>query len=143
MRQTRVLVADDNEGFGVSLGRFVSAHSDMVVVGRAATGGEAVSMTESLCPDVVLMDLYMSGMDGFEATRVLADTHPEVKVVVMTGHRAADNESRSREAGAKGFVLKADADTRLIGLIRGLHTASDPIDRQAFGRRPGGPDSQS
>ena len=120
MRKTRVLVADDNEGFGATLSRFVAVHEDMLVVGRASDGREAVSMTESLAPDVVLMDLFMPGMDGFEATRILADTHPGVSVVALTAQRSADSEQRSLEAGARAFVPKIDADARLIELIRSL-----------------------
>jgi len=124
MRQTRVLVADDNDGFGEMLERFVAAHPDMLVVGRAADGQEALAMAESLVPDVVLMDLCMPRMDGFEATRILAHTHPAVRVVVLTAHRSADNERLSMEAGAAAFVPKIDAGGRLIELIRGL--ASEP-----------------
>jgi DNA-binding NarL/FixJ family response regulator len=144
MRQTRVLVADDSEGFGVFLGRFVASHSDMVVVGRAVNGREAVSLTDTLDPDVVLMDLYMGEMDGFQATRLLAETHPDVKVVVLTGHRAADNEQRSLEAGARAFVLKAEADQRLIGVIRGLSTGMiDSFHRSHRAQGPGGPGAPS
>ena len=77
-------------------------------------------MTDALSPDVVLMDLYMAGMDGFEATRVLSATHPEVKVVAITAHRSVETERRSLEAGARAFLQKTDADTHLIDLIRGL-----------------------
>ncbi|MDO8950066.1 MAG: response regulator transcription factor [Actinomycetota bacterium] len=124
MRQTRVLVADDNEGFGATLGRFVAVHRDMLVVGRAFDGREAVSMTESLSPDVVLMDLFMPGMDGFEATRILSHTHPDVSVVALTAQRSADSERMSLEAGARAFVPKIDADMRLIELIRSLASSN-------------------
>lgn len=120
MRPTRVLVADDNEAFGATLGRFVAVHQDMLVVGRASDGNEALSMTESLAPDVVLMDLFMPGLDGFEATRILAHTHPDVSVVALTAQRSADSERRSLEAGARAFVPKVEADVRLIELIRTL-----------------------
>ncbi len=120
MRQTRVLVADDNDGFGTLLSRFVAVHPDLRLVGRAHDGQEAISMTDSLAPDVVVMDLFMPRMDGFEATRLLASTHPEVSVVVLTAQLSADNERRSIEAGASAYVPKVDADTRLIGVIRAL-----------------------
>ncbi|MHB1340875.1 MAG: response regulator [Coriobacteriia bacterium] len=120
MRQTRVLVADDNDGFGALLERFVASHPDMDVVGRATDGREALAMTDSLAPDVVLMDLFMPRMDGFEATKILSNRHPDVSVVALTAHRSADNERLSREAGARAFVPKIDADARLIELIRGL-----------------------
>lgn len=120
MRQTRVLVADDNEGFGETLSRFVSVHPDMFVVGRATDGQEALAMADSLAPDVVLMDLCMPNMDGFEATRALTRTHPAVHVVVLTAFRSAENERLSIEAGAAAFVPKIDAGGRLIELIRAL-----------------------
>jgi DNA-binding NarL/FixJ family response regulator len=125
MRQARVLVVDDNDGFSTLLGRFVAAQQDMVVVGRAVDGREAVRMTDSLSPDVVLMDLFMPRMNGFDATRILSDTHPEVSVVALTAHRSADNEQMSIEAGARAFVPKVDAGTHLIEVIRELASSAD------------------
>lgn len=124
MRQTRVLVADDNGGFGELLGRFVGAQEGISVVGLASDGLEAVSMTATLGPDVVLMDLFMPGMSGFEATRILADRFPRVRVVALSAHKSAENERRSIEAGAAAFVPKVDADMRLIDLIRGADSGS-------------------
>jgi CheY-like chemotaxis protein len=59
-------------------------------------------------------------VDGFEATRVLANTQRDVKVIALTAHRTDDSELRSTEAGAVAFVRKADVDTRLMDVIRGL-----------------------
>lgn len=137
MRQTRVLVADDNEGFGATLGRFVGVYQDMTFVGLAGDGNEAVAMTESLAPDVVLMDLYMPRMNGFEATRVISRTHPEISVVALTAHRSADNERLSLEAGARAFVPKVDAATSLIELIRSL-ASSDRQDEGVIGETTNG-----
>lgn len=120
MRQAKVLVADDNEDFRTLLGRFVAAHEDLLVVGRAADGVEAVAMTETLLPDVVLMDLFMPRMSGFEATQIIAAAHPNVSVIALTAHHSEDNERSSRDAGARAFVSKANADMRLIELIRCL-----------------------
>jgi DNA-binding NarL/FixJ family response regulator len=123
MQQIRVLVADDNERFGVLLGRFVSSHQDMLVVGVASGGSEALAMTDSLRPDLVLMDLYMPDVDGFEATGMLRAAHPEIEVVALTAHRSEDNRRRSLDAGAAAFVPKIRVDTDLIEIIRFLSAA--------------------
>jgi len=118
--RTRVLVADDNGTYGVLLTRFVAAQPDMEIVGLATDGGEAVHLASLLNPDLVLMDLCMPGLDGFEATRVLSATHGDIKVIALTAHRTDDTEQLIREAGASGFIRKADVDSRLIDMIRCL-----------------------
>jgi DNA-binding NarL/FixJ family response regulator len=138
MQQIRVLVADDNPQFGVLLGRFVTSHSDMLVVGVAKGGHEVVSMAESLEPDLVLMDLYMPDMDGFEATRLLGQAHPEVKVVALTAHRSEDNRRRSLEAGASAFIPKLRVDTDLIEVIRDLAAAKQREQRGGATVEPDG-----
>ena len=120
MQQIRVLVADDNERFGVMLSRFVASYPDMDVVGIAAGGREAMSMAESSHPDVVVMDLYMPDMDGFEATRLLTSAQPRTKVIALTANRSDDNRQRSLEAGAAAFIPKVQVDTDLIEAIRDL-----------------------
>jgi NarL family two-component system response regulator LiaR len=115
-----VLVADDNETYGVLLSRFVSSQPDMEVVGLATNGSEAVHLATLLCPDLVLMDLCMPGVDGYQATRVLADTNRGIKVVALTAHRSDDTEQRVRDAGARAFLRKSDVDSMLLDTIRGL-----------------------
>lgn len=123
MRQIRVLVADDNERFGSLLSRFVASHHDMQVVGVAGGGREVMSMAESSQPDVVLMDLYMPDMDGFEATRLLASTQPCTKVIAITASRLEESRQRSLDAGAAAFIPKIRVDTDLIEAIRDLTSA--------------------
>jgi two-component system nitrate/nitrite response regulator NarL len=115
---TRVLVADDNGRYRSLLSRFVSSQPDMEVVGLATDGDEAVRLASQLLPDVVLMDLCMPGIGGIEATRVLANTHREIRVVALTAHQSDDSESRSVEAGAAAFLRKTDVDVRLLDLVR-------------------------
>jgi DNA-binding NarL/FixJ family response regulator len=123
--QTRVMVADDNEYFGTLLGQFVASQPDMDVVGLARTGREAVSMAAVLRPDVVLMDLFMPDLDGFEATRLVSLSDPRVAVIALTAQRAPDLEKRSLAAGARAFVHKPDAAGRLIDVIRGIAQGAD------------------
>ena len=120
MGLTRVLVADDNLVYGSTLSRFVSSQPDMEVIGVAASGGEAVQLASLLCPDVVLMDLCMPGLDGFDAMRILTDTNGRMAVIALTAHCATDSEERSRAAGARAFLCKAEVDGRLLELIRSL-----------------------
>jgi NarL family two-component system response regulator LiaR len=122
VERTRVLVVDDNGMYRVHLGRFVSSQPDMEVVGFASDGGEAVSLASLMQPDVVLMDLCMPGLDGFDATQMVTATHETVKVIALTAHRSPDSEKRCLEAGAAAFIRKADVDERLLDLIRHLST---------------------
>lgn len=115
-----MLVADDNETYGVLLSRFVASQPDMEVVGLATNGGEAVHLATLLHPDLVLMDLCMPGIDGFDATRVLSETNRDIKVVALTAHHTGETEQRCREAGARAFLRKADVDALLLDVIRGL-----------------------
>ena len=116
----RVLVADDNEMYGAMLSRFVASHPDIEVVGRACNGGEAIAMTSMLEPDMVLMDVCMPGIDGIDATRAVTAMRRPAKVILLTAHDAADSEQMCLNAGASGFLRKADADAQLMDLIRSL-----------------------
>lgn len=113
-----MLVADDNKDYGVLLSRFVASQPDMEVVGLASDGGEAVDLVSQLDPDVVLMDLCMPGVDGFQAMRALSAIDRDVKVIAITAHRSDDFESRSLDEGACAFIRKADVDRRLVDVIR-------------------------
>jgi len=131
MERTRVLIADDNGTYGAVLSRFISSQHDMEVVGLASDGGEAVHLASLLQPDVVLMDLRMPVLDGFETTRVLVATHRDVKVIGLTAQWGSDAARRCIEAGAIAFLHKADVDSELLGLIRTLVEAAprnDPAD---------------
>jgi len=120
VERTRVLVADDNGTYGRLLSRFVAAQPDMEVVGLATDGSEALHLASLLRPDLVLMDLCMPGLDGFEATRVLSETDRDIKVIALTAHRMDDSEQLCRGAGACAFLRKADVDGRLLDTIRNL-----------------------
>ena len=125
LERMRVLVADDNEMYGAMLSRFVASHPDIEVVGLASNGGEAIAMAHLLEPDMVLMDVCMPGIDGIDATRAVTAMDRPAKVILLTAHRAPDSEQLCMNAGASGFLRKADADAQLIDLIRSL-SASAP-----------------
>lgn len=119
-----VLVADDQDLVRTGLAMILNAQPDIEVVGEAANGNEAVTMARQLRPDVCLFDIRMPGMDGIEATRLLAG--PEVDhpfaVVVITTFDLDEYVHGALKAGARGFLLK-DAGTDL--LVQAIHAAAN------------------
>jgi DNA-binding NarL/FixJ family response regulator len=116
-RRIRVLIADEQTLFVRSL-EAVLAYDDRVeVVGHASDGREAVEYTASLAPDVVLMDISMPVMDGFEATRQIRASGSTASVLVLTGSDSRGDVVRAEKAGAAGFVAKARITSDLVDAI--------------------------
>jgi two-component system response regulator NreC len=116
----RVLMADDHTIVRAGVRLLVEAEPDMEVVGEALNGIQAVTLTESLRPDVILMDIAMPDLNGLEATRQIKVRFPEVHVLVLTMHRSDDYFFEVLKAGASGYVLKAAETNELIGAIRAV-----------------------
>ena len=116
-----VLIADDNGLFATALQGILDDEESIEVVGRAADGEEAARLAAELAPDVVLMDLSMPRLDGFEATRRIRASTPGTAVVVLTGSLDSDDAARAKEAGAIGFVTK---DRILVELVTAIRSAA-------------------
>src|SRR5688572_32201264 len=115
--QIRVAVVDDNPGFRETLASLLGTE-ELIVVGAAASGADAVSLVRDTEPDVVLMDVRMPKMNGIEATRLLKSTFPDVGVVALTG---VDDQDAVREmlvAGASCYVLKDSDSDEIFHAIR-------------------------
>ncbi|MFQ6133366.1 MAG: response regulator [Armatimonadota bacterium] len=117
----RILIVDDHAVLRAGLRHLLDAEDDMVVVGEAADGNEAVERAEALEPHVILMDIAMAGMGGLACTRRLKELLPEVAVLVLTMHDNREYLHGALVAGASGYVLKKAADTELIAAIRAAH----------------------
>ena len=116
-----MLLADDHAVLRAGLRMLLDAQGDMEVVGEASTGEQAVAEAKELNPDVVLLDITMSGPDGLDAVRQIKQNNPEAKVLALTMH---DDESYLRqvlEGGGSGYVLKRSADIELLSAIRAVH----------------------
>ena len=111
----RVLVADDQELVRTGLSMILQAQPDIDVVGQAVDGDEALELARSLRPDVCLFDIRMPGLDGIEATRMLAGhgVHDPMAVVIITTFDLDEYVFAALRAGAKGFLLK-DAGAQLL-----------------------------
>jgi DNA-binding NarL/FixJ family response regulator len=113
-----VLIADDNGLFATALEGILEDEESVEVVGHAADGEEAARLAAELGPDVVLMDLSMPRLDGFEATRLIRANTPDTAVVVLTGSLDSEDAERAKEAGARGFVTKDRILAELVTAIR-------------------------
>ena len=113
----QVLIADDHLLFAEALEAILSLDGRIEVIGRAADGREAVDLTTSLHPDVVLMDLSMPRGDGFDATRRIRAAHESTRVLVLTGSASTDDIDRARAAGADGYFTKDQIADDLVRAI--------------------------
>jgi DNA-binding NarL/FixJ family response regulator len=113
-----VLIADDNGLFAMALQGVLGADESINVVGHASDGEEAARLVAELGPDVVLMDLSMPRVDGFEATRKIRSATPGTAVVVLTGSLDSDDRARAMAAGAAGYVTKDRILADLVSAIR-------------------------
>jgi DNA-binding NarL/FixJ family response regulator len=124
--RTAVLLVDDQELIRYGLRLVLEAQPDLVVVGEASDGAEAVQAAQRLRPDVVLMDVRMPGLDGIEATRQLTAALPDTRIIVLTTYDLDDFAFGALRAGAAGFLLKNTRPDELVAAVRAV-TAGDAV----------------
>jgi DNA-binding NarL/FixJ family response regulator len=120
MNELRILVADDHELIRRGIRELLAPKTEWKVVAEVSNGRDAVRMTEELKPDVVILDFSMPEMSGQHATLEIARLNLKTEVIVLTMH---DSEEIIREvlmAGARGFVLKTDADRDLVDAVEAV-----------------------
>ncbi|MCX4824009.1 response regulator transcription factor [Streptomyces sp. NBC_01142] len=140
MPPVRILLCDDHAVVRAGLLALLGSEGDIEVVGEAGSGEEAVAMAGKLKPDVVLMDLQLgAGIDGVEATRRIAT--PEVHVLVLTTYDTDADITRAIEAGATGYLLKAERPEELFSAIhaaaQGRTALSPPVASRVMDRMRG------
>ena len=117
----KVLIVDDQKMIREGLKALVKTEEDIEITGVAENGEHAIKQVESLQPDVVLMDMEMPGMNGMEATKVICQRFPDVKVLVLSTFDTKEYVSRSLSAGAMGYLLKGTPAKELTDAIRSVH----------------------
>ena len=117
-RTIRVALIDDHTIVRAGLKALLRGASDIVVVGEADSGSEAVALVARTRPDVVVMDLDMPGGDGATATRALAREAPGVRVLILTMHSEQERLLPLLDDGARGYLMKDAADRELLDAIR-------------------------
>ena len=121
MAKIRVLLTDDHTLFRQGLRTLLEGELDIEVAGEAANASDAVALAEQLRPDVVLMDIGMTGMSSFEATRQIRKERPETKVLFLSMYDDEDYLAESVEIGASGYILKESPAEQLLSAIREVY----------------------
>ncbi len=116
----RILIADDHTLFREGVSALLASIPDMVVVGEASTGEEAIAKAGDLQPDVILMDIQMPGVNGIEATRRILNTSPHIGVIVVTMFQDDDSVFAAMRAGARGYILKGADQAEMLRAIRSV-----------------------
>ena len=120
MKKQRLVIADDHAIVREGIRALLSKSSDWVVVGEAADGREVVHQACALKPDLVLMDLCMPGSNGTDAIRSIKRRFPEIKIIVLTVQRTEQHIRAALDAGADGYILKADSSSELMTALRSI-----------------------
>lgn len=113
-----IVIADDHTVLRESLGALLESQPDFQVVGKAANGAEALELVREKKPDILVLDLFMPGSDGFEVLRTLDRSGTLVHSVVLTGSESQLDYAQAVRFGARGLVLKGDDPTKLFSAIR-------------------------
>jgi len=116
-KSIRVLIADDHRLFAQALEAILATDDRIEVVAHAGDGREAARLALDLDPDVILMDISMPVMDGFQAAREIRKRDAEVSILMLTGSNSRDDVDRARKAGASGYVTKDRIAAELIEAI--------------------------
>ena len=114
MAKARILIADDHAIVRRGLRALLQSQSGWEVCGEASNGREAVEKIAQLKPDVAILDIAMPELNGLEVTRQIVKAHPPTEVIILTMHHSDGVVHEVLKAGARGYVLKSDADQNLI-----------------------------
>lgn len=128
MKKTRILIADDHSLMRMGLISLIESEDDLEVVGEAKNGKMAVELVRELKPDVVVMDLMMPELSGAEATKLIHDEMPDVKVIILTSFATSVEMSRAIANGAAGTLIKDTADTEFLKTVRAVAMGRTVVD---------------
>jgi DNA-binding NarL/FixJ family response regulator len=120
LSRVQVLLVEGNDDFLDGLTEWLSQRCELAIVGRAHSGPEAIDLTERLHPDLVLMDITMPDVSGFDAARMIKSPPDAPVVILMAFHDSHAARIAAAAAGADGFVAKSEITERLMPIIRGL-----------------------
>jgi DNA-binding NarL/FixJ family response regulator len=114
---SRVLIVDDHAFIRRGVQSILHAFPEWELCGEADNGSDAISLSDTLKPEVIIMDISMPGVNGIEATRAIHKNHPETKVILLTLHENNELVKTAFRAGARGYLLKGDAERELVAAL--------------------------
>jgi DNA-binding NarL/FixJ family response regulator len=128
------MVVDNHPMVREGLVAMLSPYQDIEMVGACADGREAVATARATNPDVILMDIKMGGLNGFETTRLILSQQPNTKVIFLTIFEDAEAIRQALQAGGSGYILKQVSQEKLAEAIRRVHQGEKVIDPDLLGR---------
>jgi len=126
-RRIRILVVDDHPMLREGIAAAIARQSDMILVGEAVNGREAIESFRTTRPDVTLMDLQMPDLDGVEAITAIRAEYPAARIIVLTTYKGDVQALRALKAGARGFLLKSAVRKEMVEAIRSVHAGRTVI----------------
>ena len=131
-----ILLVDDHSQVHRSLSIMHDTHPDLILVAHASNGEEAVRQCDESQPDVILMDVVMPTMNGIEATRIIHQRYPQIRILALSSFQDEDSVQDMMRAGAVGYVLKNSSLEEIVNSIRAVHSGktvfSSEITRALF-----------
>jgi DNA-binding NarL/FixJ family response regulator len=134
VRARRVLLVDDHVLFREGLAGILASQPDLQIVGEANDGIEALIKARELKPDLILMDIQMPGMDGLQATRLIKDELPQVKVVMLTVQGDDEKLFEAIKNGAEGYLLKDIHSRQMLSMLRSALQGEAALSPEMAGR---------
>jgi two-component system, NarL family, response regulator LiaR len=130
----KVLLIDDHEMVRIGVSAFLSIQQDIEVMGEADSGEKGVELALSLRPDIILMDLVMSGMDGIDATKAIIKEWPEARIIIVTSFLDDEKVYPALEAGATSYMLKTSKAGEIAEAVRSTYAGQSVLEPQVTGK---------
>ncbi|MFI8684366.1 response regulator [Rossellomorea sp. NPDC077527] len=130
----KVVFVDDHEMVRIGVSSYLSAQTDIDVVGEASDGKEGVQMALELRPDIILMDLVMKEMDGIQATKEIIQEWPDAKIIIVTSFLDDDKVYPALEAGAVSYMLKTSKASEIAEAVRKTHNGQSILEPEVTGK---------
>jgi DNA-binding NarL/FixJ family response regulator len=124
----RIMIVDDHQIVREGLKKILELEHDVAVVGIATSGFESLELASQCNPDIVFMDIKMPGINGIEATRLLCQKYPGIKIIMLTVYDDTSYITKAIQAGARAYVLKNVDRKDLLGVIRKVQNGEEILD---------------